>query len=95
MTKKNKPTHAWGIAGLVVGIIGLLLIFIAFQISILFFIAAVIFSVIQKKYEPTGIATAGLILGIIGIIFYVIIGFAFFEGPYFESATTSVNVTNT
>lgn len=95
MTKKNKPTHSWGIAGLAVGIIGLLLLFLAPNIGILFSIAAVIFSVIQKKYEPTGIATAGLILGIIGIIFYVIIAFAFFGGPYFESGTTSVNVTNT
>ena len=93
--KKNKLTHAWGIAGLVTGIIGLLLLLLAPNIGILFSITAVIFSLIQKRYESTGVATAGLILGIIGIILYVIIGFAFFGGPYSESGTTSVNVPNT
>lgn len=95
LTKKNKPTHAWGIAGLILGIIGLLLLFLVPNMGILFSITAVVFSVIQKNYEPTGIATAGLVIGIIGIILYVIVGFAFFEGPYFESGTTSVNVINT
>lgn len=95
MTKNNKPTHAWGIAGLILGIIGLLLLFITPNIGILLSIAAVVFSVIQKKYEPTGVATAGLVLGIIGIILYIIVGFAFFGGPYSEFGTTSVNMTNT
>lgn len=93
--KKNKPTHAWGIAGLATGLIGLLLLLLAPNIEIIFSITAVVFSLIQKRYESTGVATAGLILGIIGIILYVIIGFAFFEGPYSESGTTSVNVANT
>jgi len=95
MIKKNKPTHAWGIAGLIAGIIGLLLLFLAPTIGIPFSIAAVVFSMIQKKYESTGAATAGLVLGILGIILYVIIGFASFGGPYFELGITSVNVTNT
>ena len=73
MTKK--PTHAWGIAGLIAGIIGLLLLLFAPSIGILFSITAVVFSVIQKKYESTGAATAGLVLGIIGIILYVLIAF--------------------
>ncbi|MHC1598507.1 MAG: hypothetical protein ACXQS3_03960 [Candidatus Methanofastidiosia archaeon] len=94
MIKKNKPTHAWGIAGLAMGIIGLLLLFLVPNIGILFSIAAAVFSVIQKKYESTGAATIGLVLGIIGIILYVIVGFAFFGGPYFESGTISGNVTN-
>lgn len=93
--KKNKITHAWGIAGLTTGIIGLLLLLLAPNIGILFSIAAVVFSLIQKRYESTSAATAGLILGIIGIIFYVIIGFASFGGPYSESGTTSINVANT
>ena len=93
--KKNKLTHAWGIAGLTTGIIGLLLLLLAPNIGILFSIAAVIFSLIQKRYKSTGVATAGLILGIIGIILYVVIGFVFFGGSYSESGTTSVNVANT
>jgi hypothetical protein len=52
-------------------------------------------SEIQTLDAPTGIAPAGLVIGIIGIILYVIVGFAFFEGHYSESGTTSVNVTNT
>lgn len=92
--KINKPTHTWGIAGLVTGIIGLLLLLLAPNIGILFSIAAVIFSLIQKRYESTGAATAGLILGIIGIILYVVIGFASFGGPYSESGTTYANVSN-
>lgn len=94
MTKK--PTHAWGIAGLIAGIIGLLLLFLAPNIGILFSITAVVFSVIQKKYESTGAATAGLVLGIIGIIgiiLYVLIAF-FSVGSYSESVTFSANVTN-
>ena len=89
--EKDKPTHACGIAGLIAGIIGLLLLFLAPNIGILFSITAVVLSVIQKKYKSTGAATAGLVLGIIGIILYVIVGFAFFGGPYSESGTTSVN----
>ena len=89
--EKDKLTHACGIAGLIAGIIGLLLLFLAPYIGIPFSITAVVLSVIQKKYESTGAATAGLVLGIIGIILYVIVGFAFFGGPYSESGTTSVN----
>lgn len=89
--KKNKPTHAWGVAGLVAGIIGLLLLLFAPNIEILFSIAAAVFSLIQKRYESTGVATAGLILGVVGIIFYVVIGFASFGGSSFESGTASGN----
>jgi len=89
MIKKNKPTHVWGIAGLIAGIIGLLLLFFAFNIAILFSIAAVVLSVIQKKYESTNVATIGLVLGLIGIILYVIIGFALFGGPYSSSGVAS------
>lgn len=68
MTKKNKPTHPWRISGLILGIIGLPLLFLTPDMGILFSITAVVFSVIQKNYEPTGMATAGLVIGIIGII---------------------------
>ena len=61
--EKDKPTHACGIAGLIAGIIGLLLLFLAPYIGIPFSITAVVLSVIQKKYESTGAATAGLVLG--------------------------------
>ena len=93
MAKKNKPTHAWGIAGLIMGIIGILSLFILPIIAIPSSILAIVFSIIQRQYNPTGAATAGLILGIIGIIIFVIIGYASFGGPYSEEMI-SVNVSN-
>ena len=87
MAKENKPTYAWGIAGLTMGIMGILLLFILPFIAIIFSILAIIFSIIQRHYKPTGIATAGLILGIIGIIgiiLYIIIGYASFGESYSE-----------
>jgi hypothetical protein len=67
MAKDNKPTHAWGIASLVLGILSLFL-FLAPYIGIFLAITAVVFYGIQKKHESTGIATGGLVTGIIGII---------------------------
>lgn len=67
MTKENKPTHAWGIAGLILGILGLLL-FLAPYIGIVLSITAIVFYNIQKKHGVTGAATGGLVTGIIGVI---------------------------
>ncbi len=92
MTKKDKPTHAWGIAGLIIGIIGILSLFILPIITIPFSILAIIFSIIQRQYEPTGVATVGLILGIIGIILGIIIGYASFGGPYSEKIISVINI---
>ncbi len=63
----EKKTSAWGIAGLILGILSLLL-FLAPYIGIIFAILAVVFYGIQKKHKPTGAATAGLVTGIIGIV---------------------------
>jgi hypothetical protein len=67
MTTNNKPTHAWGIASLVLGILSLFL-FLAPYIGIFLAITAVVFFGIQTKHESTGVATGGLVTGIIGII---------------------------
>ena len=63
----NKPTQAWGIAGLVLGILSILL-FLAPYIGIFLAITAIVFYGIQKKHSHTGYATASLVLGIIGVI---------------------------
>jgi len=63
----ENETTAWGIASLVLGILGLLG-FLMPYISIIFSILAVVFFGIQKKHKPTGSATAGLVTGIIGIV---------------------------
>ena len=63
----NNPTQAWGIAGLVLGILSILL-FLAPYIGIFLAITAIVFYGIQKKHRHTGYATASLVLGIIGVI---------------------------
>lgn len=66
MSKKQKG-NGFGVASLICGIAGLcgfLMPYFAIFLSIL----AVVFSVIQKRNNPNGISTAGLVLGIIGII---------------------------
>lgn len=62
-----KETKAWGIASLSCGVVGFIL-FLAPYIAIWISILAIIFHGVQKKHKPTGMATAGLIVGIVGIV---------------------------
>ena len=67
--KYTKPkTKAWGITSLVFGILSILFSITAI-FGLPFSIGAIWFSRLQKKNNPTKLATAGLVLGIIGIIF--------------------------
>lgn len=64
----DQHAKAWGIASLVVGILGLIL-FLAPYIGIIFSILAIIFSRIQKrKIGDTGVSTSGFITGIVGTV---------------------------
>lgn len=65
--KKDRITHAWGIASCILGSISIIL-FLMPYFGIVLAILAVVFSGKQKKIEPTGMATAGLVTGIIGIV---------------------------
>jgi cadmium resistance protein CadD (predicted permease) len=67
MSSKKVVSKTWGNASLVLGIIGLLCIFAPY-FGLPIAILAVIFANKQNKIEPTGQATAGNVLGIIGII---------------------------
>ena len=70
MSKKEK-SNGFGIASLICGIAGLcgfLMPYLAIFVSVL----AIVFSVLQKKNNPNGMATAGLVLGIIGIVLNVL-----------------------
>jgi len=65
--EKKQTNKSWGVASLVLGIIGIIGVFMpyfALPISIL----AVVSASKQNKLKPTGNATAGNVLGIIGII---------------------------
>lgn len=69
--KTMGETKKWGIASLILAILSLLLLLLPF-IGIILAILAVVFARIQKKHIPTGIATAGFVIGIIGIVFNAI-----------------------
>jgi hypothetical protein len=63
----KEQKNGFAIASLVTSLIGLLL-FIAPYIGIFLSVIAIVFASIQKKNGSNGMATAGLVLGIIGII---------------------------
>ncbi len=67
MKNQTKESKSWGVASLVVGIIGLLA-FLAPYFGLPLSILALVFASKQDKILPTGNATAGRVLGIIGII---------------------------
>jgi len=65
--KKENKSIGFGIASLVTSLIGFFG-FVAPYIAILFSISAIVFCVIQQKRYKTGLATAGLVIGILGVI---------------------------
>jgi len=69
---KKKDTDGWGIASFVVSLFGFFFVFIPF-IAIVFSILAVVFSLQQRKINKTGLSTAGLVIGILGIVMNVIL----------------------
>lgn len=77
---KERKTNGWGIASFVCGLTGLLG-FITPYIGVILSILAIVFYAKQNKQGPSGLATAGLVLGIIGCLFslmlLLILGTAF------------------
>ena len=73
---EKQKRNGWGIASLVCGLAG----FITPYVGIVVSICAIVFYAMQKKYNgPSGMATAGLVLGIIGAIFNIVMwGFILF-----------------
>ena len=63
--KTNKVSKAWGISSMILGIIGIVGIFIPF--SMILSILAIICAGIQKRHNWNGYATAGLVTGIIAL----------------------------
>lgn len=65
--RHKKRAKGWGIASLVFGILGFLTSLI-YPIGLPLSIAAIVFCHLQRKHKPTGMATAGKVLGIIGAV---------------------------
>jgi flagellar biosynthesis protein FlhB len=72
INKAEEPGNVYGITSLVLGIIGIIACF--FLVGIIFSALAIIFGAIQRKRNPNGIATAGIVLGIIGAVLVFLIG---------------------
>ena len=71
--KEQQQSNAWGVASLVTGICSIAL-FLAPYISVPLGIFAMVSFGVQNKKHPNGVATAGLITGIIGTVIGVIFG---------------------
>ena len=70
--KSFGETKKWGIASLILAILSILFIILPY-FGIILAILAVVFARIQKKHNPTRIATAGLVIGIIGIVLNILV----------------------
>ena len=70
--KSFGETKKWGIASLILAILSILFIILPY-FGIILAILAVVFARIQKKHNSTKIATAGLIIGIMGIVLNILV----------------------
>lgn len=69
----QQATVHWAIASLVCGVLGILTCWF-FGLGVVFSICAVVFYALQRREGTHGMATAGLVLGIVGIPLNVCIG---------------------
>ena len=78
MKQENNKGNGYGIGSLIAGIVGVVGFLLPY-FAIIFSILAIVLGVIQNKQQQSGLATAGIILGIIGIctnaimLFFVLI----------------------
>lgn len=85
--KKQEESKGFGIASLVTSIIGFFS-FLMPYFGVVWSILAIVFAGLQKKKQDTGLATAGLVIGILGLIgnliwlIFVIIGYMAIGGMY-------------
>lgn len=71
--KKEKPSIGFGVTSFVIGLIAFILSAF-FYFSIPLGVLSIIFFSIQRKIKPTGLATTGLVLSILALIFGAIWG---------------------
>ena len=67
MPEKDTPTDGAGRTGLVFGILSNLFILFPYY-GIILAILAVVFSLVALRKRKTGVATAGLVLGYVGVL---------------------------
>ena len=72
--KEEKVSNAWGVASMVTGILSLCL-FLMPYFGLPLGIFAIVTAAVQRKKAPNGVATAGLITGILGTILNAIVCF--------------------
>jgi len=72
--KMKKIGEALGISGFTLGIAGFFSLLFMGLLSLVFFIAGLIFCIIQQRKNPTKFGKRGLIINIIGIIATIILG---------------------
>ncbi len=90
MSKKKVVSKTWGNASLVTGILSILFVFMPY-FGLPLGIIAVVGANKQKKVVPTGNATAGNVLGIIGIIINgIMLIFALFFISYIVGIGASI-----
>jgi hypothetical protein len=92
-SKGTNKTKSWGIASFVLSILSLILCFAPY-FGLPLAILAIVFYAKQRSKEPTGLATAGLVIGIIGIVVNVImlllVGFFFLTFRNFFSTQSTM-----
>jgi len=97
MTKKQK-SEGLGIASLVLGILGIIfsITIILSLLGFIFGILGIIFAIMQKRNNPTGTATGGLITSIIALVIGLILTLLTLAIPLllFRSGTSIQQGTN-
>jgi hypothetical protein len=73
--KKSSETQnkTFGTTSFVLGLISLIALFIIGPFTLILAILAIIFAILQYKKKKTGLATAGLVLGVITIVIFIIV----------------------
>ena len=72
---EEKKSNGFAVASLVLGIVAIVFSFIGLSIpfGLIIGIVGIVLGVVAKKKNPTGMATAGLVLSIIGTILCALI----------------------
>lgn len=65
----EKKSNGYAIAALVLGIVSIVFSFFLQWLGLIIGIVGIVLAVVAKKKNPSGMATAGLVLSIIGTVF--------------------------